>query len=423
MISSSRVAVTGCGFTTSIGNHQSEVMRSLLELKTGIEAWSPVEGEKRLVKLAGTLKGFDCTSSNPAAWIFPDDYQFDPRLARSMPPQGLYALSALEEALQEAGLDSTELNNDRTGLYCASAGSPKMMHQHLTRLEESDWIRPHPHGIISSVAGALHFHLAAHLEVKGSCCGFTSACSSGSHALGFAFDEIRLGRQDRMIVVAAEDLSPENVIPFAGMGALSQEDEPSRASCPFDENRNGFVATGGAVVMILEHPEHALARGARPLAMMQGWGQASDGHHVAQPQPDGEGLQRAMNLALKDGKLSPQDISAVNAHAPSTPAGDRAEALALSKFFSSSQPAISSTKALTGHGLTLAGLMEAAFCVLSLKEQFVPGQAHLRNKDEACADLFIPTETLKQPVHAILNNSSGFGGTNVAHLFTHYNYD
>jgi len=413
--SSQEVAVTGCGFITSIGNGRAEVERSLVELRSGIELWSP-EVEVP-VKIAGTLKGFDTSSFNPAAWTTPENCQLDPRLTRSMPPHGLYAMAAIAEALREADLSPEELSHESTGLYCASAGSPKMLHHHLTNLEQSGWRRAHPHGVISSVAGALHFHLSAQFGIRGHCCGFVSACSSGSHALGFAFDEIRLGRQDRMLVVAAEDLSPETVVPFAGMGALSRCEDPAIASRPFDQERDGFVATGGAVALLLEKSELALHRGAKPLAIIKGWGQACDGHHVAQPQPEGAGIHAATTSALRDASLGPEQIDAVNAHAPSTAAGDRAEALALTRLFGIARPAVSSTKSLTGHGLTLSGLMEAAFCIVALDRGFIPGQANLTTPDEVCGDLFLPRETLDRPATHYLNNSSGFGGTNVAHLF------
>jgi 3-oxoacyl-(acyl-carrier-protein) synthase len=271
--------------------------------------------------------------------------------------------------------------------------------------------------VISSVAGSLNFHFAAILGIRGASCGFVSACSSGSHALGYAMDEIRLGRQQRMLVIAAEDLNSEATLPFAGMGALSAQSDPSLASRPFDRGRDGFVATGGAAALVLESAASAEARGARVLAQMLGWGQACDGYHVAMPHPEGNGVRDAMQMALRDAGVTLNEVGYVNAHATSTPAGDRAEARALRAVFGETTPPVSSTKALTGHALSLAGVMEAAFCVLALDEGFIPGQAHLVDPDEDSARLNLPRQTLNQQPVIALNNSCGFGGSNVVHAY------
>ena len=269
------------------------------------------------------------------------------------------------------------------------------------------------------MAGTLNFNLAAHLGIRGACCGFVSACASSAHALGYACDAIRLGRQDRMIVVGAEDLNVPMLLPFHAMGALSLEADPARASCPFDEDRSGFTGTGGAVVLILESGSAARRRGATRLARLAGWGEAADGFSVAAPHPEGDGLARAMSLAFSDAGINPDEIDYVNAHATSTPAGDRAEALALHRVFGAHRPAISSTKALTGHGLSLAGAMEAAFCVLALQEGFIPGQANLVKVLPEGAGLDLPRETPDTRPAITASNASGFGGANVCLILTH----
>lgn len=415
---SSSAVITGLGFVTSIGRSRAAVSEALRALRHGLAPWDAVPGAEVPTKLAGVLRGFDVSAANPAGWSWPQEFAIDASVARTMPPHGVYALAALQQALGEARLTPEMLGDGATGLFCASAGSPRMLHQHLGKLEASGWRRAHPHGVISSVAGALNFHLGAVLGIRGASCGFVSACSSGSHALGFALDEIRLGRQQRMIVVAAEDLNAECVLPFSGMGALSRATEPELGSRPFDRGRDGFVPTGGAVAMVVESAESAVDRGARALARMRGWGQAGDGYHVAIPHPDGRGLGDAMRLALRDAGVAPRDIGYVNAHATSTPAGDRAEARALVGVFGEHGVPVSSTKALTGHGLSLAGLMEAAFCVLALDEGFIPGQAHLVEPDEDSARLNLPRETSLTQPGLVLNNSCGFGGSNVCHVFS-----
>ena len=183
-----------------------------------------------------------------------------------------------------------------------------------------------------------------------------------------------------------------------------------------------IVATGGATALILESMPSAEARGVRPLARMLGWGQSCDGYHVAMPHPDGLGIRDAMRMAMHDAGVSTDDIGYINAHAPSTPAGDRAEARAIAEVFQGFAPAVSSTKALTGHGLSLAGAMEAAICVLALDEGFIPGQAHLVEPDDDSSLLNLPRTTLEQQPGLALNNSSGFGGSNVAHVYSSMDY-
>jgi 3-oxoacyl-[acyl-carrier-protein] synthase-1 len=219
-------------------------------------------------------------------------------------------------------------------------------------------------------------------------------------------------------VVAAEDLNAESLLPFLSMGVLSRSDVPAMAARPFDRGRDGFVGTGGAVALVVESATAAQRRGARPMARLGGWGQSCDGHHPALPHPEGRGLTDAMRLALQDAQVLPDAVEHVNAHGTGTQAGDRAEAKALRAVFGDEHsPAVCSTKALTGHGLSLAGAMEAAFCVLAMDEGFIPGQAHLVEPDEDSALLHLPRGTIPRRPRIVLNNSSGFGGSNVAHVF------
>ena len=273
-------------------------------------------------------------------------------------------------------------------------------------------------GIISSIAGTLNFNLAAHYRISGAVCGFVSACASSSHALGYAMDEIRLGRQQRMLVVGAEDMTAESIISFSSLRALSINPDPATASRPFDRRRDGFVGTGGAVALIVEDAALARRRGVHIYAELIGWGQAGDGYGVATSHPEGAGLREAMRRTLADARVDASDVAYVNAHATSTQAGDRSEALALHAVFTSNgaKPRISSTKALTGHGLSLAGAMEAAFCALAIDEGFIPGAAHLEEPDPVCEGLDLPRASLDEAPRVVLNNSSGFGGSNVCHL-------
>lgn len=410
--------ITGLGFITSIGHDRATVSRNLRELRHGFEPVEFLNNPDLPIKVAGTVKGFAFPTPNWRDWRWPDNFSVDRELIRGLAPHGVYAFCALQQALADAGLPPTELTDGNTGLFCASAGSPFLMGHFLNQMQATRGERGNPMGIISSIAGTLNFNLAAHYKISGAVCGFVSACASSSHALGYAMDEIRLGRQKRMIVIGAEDMTAESIVSFASLRALSQNPDPALASRPFDRQRDGFVGTGGAVALIVEHAAVARARGAHIYAELIGWGQAGDGHSVAVSHPEGAGLREAMRRALADAWLHPTDIGYVNAHATSTPAGDRSEALALHAVFTANQatPYVSSTKALTGHGLSLAGAMEAGFCALAIDENFIPGAAHLADPDPVCDDLNLPRTTLDAPPGLILNNSSGFGGSNVCHV-------
>jgi 3-oxoacyl-(acyl-carrier-protein) synthase len=410
--------ITGLGFITSIGNDRATVHRSLRELRHGFERVEFFGNPALTVKVAGTVKEFSFPTPNWRDWRWPDRFTVDRELVRGLAPHGVSAVCAVQQALAEAGLTPADLAGGGTGLFCASAGSPFLLGSFLEQMKATRGERGNPMGIVSSIAGTLNFNLAAHYQISGAVCGFVSACASSSHALGYAMDEIRLGRQQRMLVVGAEDMTAESILPFSTLRALSNNPDPATASRPFDRQRDGFVGTGGAVALIVEEASLARARGARIQAELIGWGQAGDGYNVVASHPEGAGLRNAMTRALVDAGLTPGDINYVNAHATSTPAGDRSEALALQEVFTQAgaKPRISSTKALTGHGLSLAGAMEAGFCTLALAEGFIPGAAHLTELDAVCAGLDLPRASLDEAPQYVLNNSSGFGGSNVCHV-------
>ena len=414
-----RVAVTGVGFITSIGNDKAAVERSLRELRHGLERVDLAGPDRPMaVKVAGTIKEFDTASPFWSKWTYPAAYSFAPATLRSVPPHGLYALCAAEQAIADAGLTREQVGDEATALFCSSAGSASMLRHYLNAMHATPDLRGSPLSLVSSVAGTLNFNLGTYFQIRGANCGFVSACASSAHALGYAHDEISLGRFERVIVVGAEDLTVDCVLPFMSMKALSASDDPDRASRPFDRKRDGFVCSGGAVVVILESAETAAARHVRPYAELLGWGQSSDGFNIAMPQPEGEGLVRAMRRALRACALEPRAVGYVNAHATSTPQGDRAEALALREVFgrAGARPLISSTKGLTGHPLSTAGAMEAGFCALALRGGFVPGNAHLEEPEPACEGLDLPRTTLERAPGVVMSNSSGFGGSNVALL-------
>ena len=410
--------ITGMGLITSIGNDHSSVVESLRSMKHGIECPSHASGNDSPVKVAGTVKEFEVDSPDPEDWIYPPKYRVPRATLRSFSPHVLYAWCALQQAIEDANLSEEDIQDPDSGLYTSSGGSMRSIHKHFEKMDRRGVMACNPLAIVASIAGTLTFNLVAALGIRGSSTGLVSACASSGHALGTALDEIRLGRQKRMLVVGAEDCNFESIVPFCGMRALSLEKDPNLASRPFDIKRNGFVGTGGSVCLVLETQSEAERRGALPYARFQGWGQASDGHNVAISHPEGRGLRDAMIKSLQDAKVEPSDIDYVNAHAPSTSIGDASEMKALKSVFPAPQAVkVSSTKALTGHGLSLSSIMEAAFCCLALKNGFLPGSANVTEPDPELEPLGSTQTSSDIQANRIMSNSSGFGGANVSIVF------
>ena len=410
--------ITGMGLITSIGNDHSSVVESLRSMKHGIECPSMLQGNDSPVKVAGTVKEFEVDSPDPEDWVYPQKYRVPRATLRSFSPHVLYAWCALQQAIEDANLSEEDIQDPDSGLYTSSGGSMRSIHKHFEKMDRRGVMACNPLAIVASIAGTLTFNLVAALGIRGSSTGLVSACASSGHALGTALDEIRLGRQKRMLVVGAEDCNFESIVPFCGMRALSLEEDPNLASRPFDIKRNGFVGTGGSVCLVLETQSEAERRGALPYARFLGWGQASDGHNVAISHPEGRGLRDAMIKALQDANVEPSDIDYVNAHAPSTSIGDASEMKALKSVFPATQAVkVSSTKALTGHGLSLSSIMEAAFCCLALKNGFLPGSANVTEPDPELEHLDLLRTSTDIQANRIMSNSSGFGGANVSVVF------
>ena len=414
-----RVVVTGLGFISSIGNNRAVVLESLREGRCGIEVMPELAAANDRVKLAGTVKGFSFPTTDQLDWTFPESVQLTRPQLRTMVPHAVFAVAAMEEALRDANLDASLVSTPQTGLYCASAGSSWMIHEALNSVLTRGPARTSAPTVVTGMPNSLHLNLTAKFAIKGASVGFSSACASSAHALGSACDLIRMGRQKIMFVVGAEDCHPCNILPFASLRALSAQSDPALAPRPFDVNRDGFLVTGGSAVLVLEDAGHAAARGATIYAEVKGWGQASDGYDVVAPDPSGNGLARAMTNALQDADLDASAVDYINAHATATNAGDIAELNALKSVFTSDKrPKVSSTKALTGHGLSLAGALEAGICCLAIREGFMPVSAKIQNLDPACEGIPILTQRCDEAPRVAMSNSSGFGGANVALIFS-----
>jgi 3-oxoacyl-[acyl-carrier-protein] synthase-1 len=413
-----RVFITGVGFVTSIGNDAATVTGNLREMRHGFELYPPFQKPEIACKVIGTIKGFMTDSVDPEDWTWPAGYEIKRETIRSMAPHGLYAHCAFIQAIADAKLADGDISNRDTGLFAASGGSPMLTYYHHDRMLKLGPARCSPLGIVASIVGTLNFNLVAAFKIQGASTGFSSACASSAHAIAYGYEEISRGRQKRMFIAGGEDGNRDAILPFAGMRTLSLQTDPALASRPFDVARDGFVGTGGGVVLVLESEEEVIRRGVTPYCELLGWGQASDGYNVAISHPDGTGSKAAMDNAFKATGILPASVDYVNAHATSTLIGDISEARALRSVFGEMgiRPGISSTKALTGHGLSLAGAMETGFCALLMRDGFMPGSAHITNLDPACEGLNILRATVPQAPKVVLKNSSGFGGANVALL-------
>lgn len=410
-----RVVVTGLGFITSIGNSQSEVLTSLRELRTGIEFCEELNRPGVPVRLAGTVKGFRFPDLQTEDWEYPPEYKLTREQLRSMSPNVMYGFCAMQQAIADARLAPDAVSNPRTGIMCASGGSAWLMYEYLDIMMKKGVLRCNPLAMIASISGSLNMNLVSCYRIKGHSLGFSSACASSAHAFGAAFDRIQLGRQDIVFVAGAEDCNLFSIVPFAGARALTTQTDPTRSPCAFDRKRDGFAVAGGGAVLVLEELDHALHRNAPIYAEVLGWGEASDGFNVMIPEPNGGGLARAMQLAIEAAGIAREDVDYINAHATATPAGDVAELRAIKQVFNGSKtPFVSSTKSLTGHGLSLAGAMESAFCCLALKEKFTPVSANISELDPECDGVAIVTAPIDHAPRIAMSNSSGFGGTNVA---------
>ena len=415
-----RVFITGLGFVTSIGNDAETVSGNLRELRHGFELYPPFQKPDIACKVVGTIKGFFTDSTDPEDWTWPAGYEIKRETIRSMAPHGLFAHCAFLQAVADARLEEGDVSNRHTGLFAASGGSPMLTYYHHDRMLRLGPARCSPLGIVASIVGTLNFNLVAAFKIQGASTGFSSALAPPPRTRPptAGFEEISRGRQKRMFIVGGEDGNRDAILPFAGMRTLSNQTDPALASRPFDEARDGFVGTGGGVVVVLESEDEVARRGIEPYCELVGWGQASDGYNVAISHPDGTGSRMAMEAAFASTGLSADDVDYVSAHATLDPHRDISEARALRAVFGTKglRPAISSTKALTGHGLSLAGAMETAFSALVMRKGFIPGSAHITKLDPACEGLNIIRTTLPHGAKVVLKNSSGFGGANVALL-------
>ncbi len=410
-----RVVVTGMGLVTPLGIGTEETWSALLAAKSGIGPITAFDCTDFATKFAGEVKDFDATK-----WI-------DKREAKTHDRFINLGLVASQLAWDDAGLTITPENAERVGAYIgAGLGGVATIERTHSQLIEKGPRRMSPYFVPMIIVNMVPGLASVRFGLKGPNMSHVSACSTGAHSIGEAYRLIQRGDVDAMLAGGCEaTITPLGVGGFNAMRALStRNEEPQRASRPWDKDRDGFVIAEGAGVLMLEEVEHAMKRGAKIYAEIIGYGLSSDAHHMVQPPPNGEGAARCMKMAIKDAKIDPSKIGYINAHGTSTPQGDVAETIAVKSVFGehARKVAMSSTKSMTGHMLGAAGGAEAAFAILAIQRGVLPPTINLENQDVPDCDLdYVPNHAREAKIDAALSNSFGFGGTNASVIFGRWN--
>jgi 3-oxoacyl-[acyl-carrier-protein] synthase II len=408
-----RVVVTGLGLVTACGNNVADTWAALMEGKSGADLITKFDTEKFDVKFACEVKNFNA-----------EDY-LEKKEARRMGAFTHFAIAASDEAIKDSGLKIDDSNAEMVGTYISSGiGDFWAIEREHEKLLNSGPGRVSPFFIVSAIVNLAAGNVSIRHGAKGPNSATATACSAGAHAIGDSFRLIERGDANAMICGGAESaITPMSVAGFDSMRALSRRnDEPTKASRPFDAGRDGFVMGEGAGIMILEELEHAKARGARIYAEIVGYGMTGDAFHVTQPDETGSGAIRVMQRAIKDAGISPDKIGYINAHGTSTPYNDKFETMAIKKVFGEHayKLAVSSTKSMTGHALGAAGGVEAVISVKALYDGILPPTINYENPDPDCDLDYVPNKMRKSQIEYALSNSFGFGGTNACLIFKRY---
>lgn len=408
-----RVVVTGLGAITPIGNTLSDYWQGLLSGKNGIGTITHFDASRHACRIGGEVKGF-----NPHEYL-------DRKEAKRMDRFAQFAVAASKQAIADAQLTINDLNADDVGIIIGTGiGGLKVLEDQQGKLLTEGPSRCSPFMIPMMIANMAAGLTAIHTGAKGPNNCTVTACAAGSNAIGDAFRLIQRGYAKAMICGGAEAaITPLSYAGFASAKALStRNDDPAHASRPFDRDRDGFVMGEGAGILILEELEQALARGAKIYAEIVGYAMTCDAFHITLPDSEGRGATRSMELAMKDGNLSPNEVSYINAHGTSTSANDVTETKAIKKALGGRayEIAISSTKSMTGHLLGGSGGIEAVATVMAIAHDRVPPTINLENPDPECDLDYVPHESRVMPVKVALSNSFGFGGHNVTLAFKKY---
>ena len=408
-----RVVITGLGAVTPIGIGRDKYWNSLLKGKSGIDYITRFDTEKYDTKIGAEIKDFS-----------PEDFM-DRKEARRMDRFTQYAIVGTSLALEDGDIKLEKLDKERMAVVIGSGiGGMETLEKEHSKLLERGPKRVSPLFIPMMISNMAPGQISMVYGIKGPSFAITTACASSTHAIGESFRMIQRGIADLIITGGSEGaITPISLAGFNSMKALStRNEEPTKASRPFDKERDGFVIGEGAGILILEELNHALDRGATIYGEIIGYGATSDAYHITAPDPEAEGAKRAMELALKDGKVHFSNIDYINAHGTSTYYNDKLETLAIKKAFKEHayNLAISSTKSMTGHLLGAAGGIEAIATILAIKEGIIPPTINYENPDESCDLNYTPNILIKRDIKYAISNSLGFGGHNASILLKKY---
>lgn len=404
-----RVVVTGLGVISPLGLDVEQTWQALIAGRSGVRTITAFDAQGSDVRIAAEIAGFDAAAF------------FGRRRARHLDRVVQLALVATKEAIESSKLDVATAP-ERTGVvYASGIGGIRTLEEGIRVLinRGAEWVNPYvvPMMIPNMAAG----EIAMEWQLLGYNCCTVTACSASAHAIGTAFDAIRLGRADAMVCGGSEAaVTPVGIAGFAAMKALStRNDEPERASRPWDKRRDGFVIGEGAGIVVLEELEHAKRRDAKIYAEVVGYGMSGDAHHITAPAENGSGAFRAMRNALKRGGLATDSIDYINAHGTSTPLGDEIELGAVKRLFGDHayRLSMSSTKSAIGHLLGAAGSVEAIFSIFAMRDGIVPPTLNLEDPSDGCDIDLVPLRAKERRVRYVLSNSFGFGGTNASLIF------
>lgn len=405
-----RVVITGLGMISSLGNTVADTWQGIVNGKSGVATISSFDASAFTTQFSASVKN-----------LVVDDY-FPSKEARKMDPFIQYGMVAGIQAMRDSGLEVTEANAGRIGVSIGSGiGGIGTIEEGSSTLEHKGPRRISPFFVPSAIINMIAGNLSIMYGLRGPNVAITTACTTGTHCIGFAARMIQYGDADVMVAGGAEmATTPLGLGGFAAARALStRNDNPQAASRPWDKDRDGFVLGDGAGVLILEEYEHAKKRGAKIYAELIGFGMSGDAYHMTSPPEDGSGAASAMRNAVLDAGISPELIHYINAHGTSTQAGDLAECRAVKSVMGSAvnQVAVSSTKSMIGHLLGAAGAVEAIFSILAIRDQVAPPTINLENPEEGCDINLVPNTAQERKIDIVLSNSFGFGGTNGSLIF------
>ena len=405
-----RVVITGMGIVSCVGSEIDEVWRNVREGHSGITRIDKFDTTGFSTRIGGAVKGFDISEV------------LTPKDARKMDPFMHYGIAASNQALADSGVEVSEENNHRIGIAMgAGIGGLLTIENNHQKLTNGGPRKVSPFFIPGSIINMVSGHVSIIHGITGPNLSIVTACTTSTHCIGIAARTVAHGDADVMLAGGAEfATTPLAVGGFCSARAMStRNDDPKSASRPFDKDRDGFVLSDGAGCVVLEEYEHAKARGAKIYAEMIGFGMSADAYHITLPPADGEGARKCMVAAMNDAGIDPSEIDYLNAHGTSTPAGDIGETVGIKRAFgdASKELAVSSTKSTTGHLLGAAGVAEAIFCILAIRDQVLPPTINYETPDPECDLDYVPNTARDAKITTAISNSFGFGGTNGSLIF------